>query len=74
MGSSIIEGGHALSGSIRPQGAKDEVLEVIRAGIALLIAVMSADGVIDNIGRIDRGYDGIDGHLNALDTMIERQY
>ena len=47
----------------------------IRAGIALLIAAMSADGVsrIDNIGQIDRGYENIDGRLNALGAKITRQ-
>ena len=46
----------------------------IRAGIALLIAAMSADGVsrIDNIGQIDRGYEDIDGRLNALGAKITR--
>lgn len=46
----------------------------IRAGIALLIAAMSAKGtsVIDNIEQIDRGYQNIDGRLNALGAKIER--
>jgi UDP-N-acetylglucosamine 1-carboxyvinyltransferase len=46
----------------------------IRAGIALLIAAMSADGTsrIDNIGQIDRGYQNIDGRLNALGARITR--
>ena len=46
----------------------------IRAGIALLIAAMSAEGtsVIDNIGQIDRGYEDIDGRLNALGANIKR--
>ena len=40
----------------------------IRAGIALLIAAMSADGIsrIHNIEQIDRGYQNIEGRLNAL--------
>jgi len=47
----------------------------IRAGIALLIAAMSADGtsVIGNVEQIDRGYEDIDGRLNALGARIERQ-
>lgn len=47
----------------------------IRAGIALLIAAMSADGtsVIGNVEQIDRGYEDIDGRLNALGAKIERQ-
>ena len=47
----------------------------IRAGIALLIAAMSASGtsVIGNVEQIDRGYEDIDGRLNALGARIERQ-
>lgn len=46
----------------------------IRAGIALLIAAMSASGTstIDNIGQIDRGYENIEGRLNALGAHIVR--
>ena len=46
----------------------------IRAGIALLIAAMSADGVsvIHNIDQIDRGYEAIDVRLNKLGAKIER--
>ncbi|MFT7057326.1 MAG: UDP-N-acetylglucosamine 1-carboxyvinyltransferase [Roseivirga sp.] len=47
----------------------------IRAGQALLIAAMSAEGtsVIDNVEQIDRGYQHIDKRLNALGAKIERQ-
>lgn len=47
----------------------------IRAGIALLIAAMSAKGtsVISNIEQIDRGYEDIDLRLNALGAHITRQ-
>lgn len=46
----------------------------IRAGVALLIAALSAQGesVIHNIQQIDRGYQNIDGRLNALGAQIER--
>ena len=46
----------------------------IRAGIALLIAAMSAKGTsrIDNIEQIDRGYENIEHRLNALGAHIER--
>lgn len=46
----------------------------IRAGIAMLIAAMSADGEsrIDNISQIDRGYQNIDGRLNAIGAKIKR--
>jgi len=47
----------------------------IRAGIALLIAAMSADGVstISNIEQIDRGYERIEERLRALGAHIERE-
>ncbi|MBR4712368.1 MAG: UDP-N-acetylglucosamine 1-carboxyvinyltransferase [Paludibacteraceae bacterium] len=46
----------------------------IRAGIALLIAAMSAHGTstISNIEQIDRGYEDIDGRLNAIGAKIMR--
>ena len=46
----------------------------IRAGIALLIAAMSATGTsrIDNIEQIDRGYEHIEDRLNALGAKITR--
>ena len=47
----------------------------IRAGIALLIAALSADGVsrINNIAQIDRGYENIEARLNALGANIRRE-
>ena len=46
----------------------------IRAGVALLIAALSAKGtsVIHNIHQIDRGYQDIDGRLRALGAKIQR--
>lgn len=46
----------------------------IRAGIAMLLAAMSARGTstIDNIEQIDRGYEDIEGRLNALGAHITR--
>lgn len=46
----------------------------IRAGVALLIAALSARGksIIQNIEQIDRGYQNIDGRLKALGAQIER--
>lgn len=46
----------------------------IRAGIALLIAAMSAQGTsrIDNIEQIDRGYENIEARLNSLGARITR--
>ena len=47
----------------------------IRAGIAMLLAAMSAKGIstIDNIEQIDRGYENIEGRLNALGAHITRE-
>ena len=47
----------------------------IRAGIALLIAALSAEGTsrIANIAQIDRGYEDIEQRLNALGANITRQ-
>lgn len=46
----------------------------IRAGVALLIAALSAQGksIIQNINQIDRGYERIDERLNALGADIRR--
>lgn len=46
----------------------------IRAGIALLIAALSAEGTsrIENIAQIDRGYEDIEARLNALGAHIKR--
>ncbi|MDR2811216.1 MAG: UDP-N-acetylglucosamine 1-carboxyvinyltransferase, partial [Tannerellaceae bacterium] len=46
----------------------------IRAGIALLIAAMSAEGIshIHNIEQIDRGYQDIDKRLNRIGAHITR--
>lgn len=57
-----------------PLRANKMVSPDIRAGIALLIAAMSAKGTseIDNIDQIDRGYENIDIRLNALGAKIRR--
>lgn len=46
----------------------------IRAGVALLIAALSAEGtsIISNIHQIDRGYQNIDSRLNAIGAKIKR--
>mgnify|MGYP004474054053 FL=1 len=63
--------GHDRVNTLRPQRMSSPD---IRAGIALLIAAMSADGVsqISNIEQIDRGYEDIEARLNALGAHIER--
>ena len=47
----------------------------IRAGIAMLLAAMSAKGtsVIENIEQIDRGYEDIEGRLDAIGAKIQRK-
>jgi UDP-N-acetylglucosamine 1-carboxyvinyltransferase len=46
----------------------------IRAGMALLIAALCADGVstIQNVRQLDRGYERIDERLNALGASVKR--
>jgi UDP-N-acetylglucosamine 1-carboxyvinyltransferase len=46
----------------------------IRAGMALLIAALAAEGIsaIANVGQIDRGYEAIDVKLQGLGAHIER--
>jgi UDP-N-acetylglucosamine 1-carboxyvinyltransferase len=46
----------------------------IRAGMAMLVAAMTADGesTINNVGQIERGYERIDERLRALGAQIER--
>jgi UDP-N-acetylglucosamine 1-carboxyvinyltransferase len=46
----------------------------IRAGMAILLAALAAEGVstINNIGQIDRGYEKIDTRLRTLGADIQR--
>jgi UDP-N-acetylglucosamine 1-carboxyvinyltransferase len=62
-----------VSGPSRLHGERLESPD-IRAGMAMLIAALAADGVseIGNIRQIDRGYEQIDERLNALGAKIER--
>ena len=57
-----------------PLRACDMVSPDIRAGVAMLIAAMSAEGTsrIHNIEQIDRGYQEIDRRLNAIGARITR--
>lgn len=63
--------GHNHSMNLRPRKMTSPD---IRAGIAMVIAAMAAEGTstIDNIGQIDRGYQDIDRRLNALGAHIRR--
>jgi len=58
-----------------PLRANNMLSPDIRAGIAMLIAAMSAKGTsrIDNINQIDRGYQNIDSRLNAIGAKIHRE-
>lgn len=62
------------SGRLNSLKATTMVSPDIRAGIAMLIAAMSAKGTsqIQNIDQIDRGYEGIDKRLNAIGAKIIR--
>ena len=62
-----------VSGPSRLHGERVESPD-IRAGMAMLIAALAADGTseIGNIGQIDRGYERIDERLRELGARIER--
>lgn len=62
-----------VSGPSRLYG-RDMVSPDIRAGMAMLIAALCAEGrsVIDNVQQIDRGYERIDERLRSLGADIER--
>jgi UDP-N-acetylglucosamine 1-carboxyvinyltransferase len=62
-----------VSGPSRLHGERVESPD-IRAGMAMLIAALAADGIseIGNISQIDRGYEQIDERLRALGANIER--
>jgi UDP-N-acetylglucosamine 1-carboxyvinyltransferase len=62
-----------VSGPARLYGERLESPD-IRAGMAMLIASLAADGVsvIGNVGQIDRGYERIDQRLRDLGADIER--
>ena len=63
-----------ISGPTRLRGERLESPD-IRAGMAMLIAALCADGIseIGNVRQIDRGYERIDERLAALGARIERQ-
>lgn len=65
----VVGHNHALKLQARRMTSPD-----IRAGIALLIAALSAEGtsIIDNIEQIDRGYERIEERLSALGAVIKR--
>ena len=65
----LVQGPSTLRGEQQGISSPD-----IRAGIALLIAALCAQGktVIRNIGQIDRGYENIEEKLLKLGAKIER--
>jgi UDP-N-acetylglucosamine 1-carboxyvinyltransferase len=65
----LIQGPSKLRGECDRISSPD-----IRAGMALLLAALCAEGttVIRNVGQIDRGYENVDGKLRALGARIAR--
>jgi UDP-N-acetylglucosamine 1-carboxyvinyltransferase len=65
----LIQGPSRLRGEMERITSPD-----IRAGMALLIAALCAEGttVMRNVAQIDRGYENVDGRLRALGAKIER--
>jgi UDP-N-acetylglucosamine 1-carboxyvinyltransferase len=65
----LIQGPSRLQGEIERISSPD-----IRAGMALLLAALCAEGttIIRNVAQIDRGYDDVEGKLSALGAKIER--
>lgn len=65
----LIQGPNKLRGELDRISSPD-----IRAGMALLLAALCAEGttIIRNVGQIDRGYEDVDGKLRALGARIER--
>ena len=63
----------AIQGPVELQGAEMEIHD-IRAGMAHLIAALSADGMsrISGVEHLDRGYENIDGRLKELGADIKR--
>jgi UDP-N-acetylglucosamine 1-carboxyvinyltransferase len=65
----LIQGPSKLRGEMERITSPD-----IRAGMALLLAALCAEGttVIRNVAQIDRGYESVDGKLRSLGAKIER--
>ncbi|GAB3265688.1 UDP-N-acetylglucosamine 1-carboxyvinyltransferase [Arthrobacter pigmenti] len=70
-----LDGHHALVSGIRRLSGAPVVASDIRAGAALVIAAMVADGVteVTGVGHIDRGYEGFVEQLQTLGGGIERK-
>jgi UDP-N-acetylglucosamine 1-carboxyvinyltransferase len=76
MGADIrTEGHHAvIRGVGRLQAAPVRALD-LRAGAALILAALAADGVteIADVDHVDRGYEDVDGKLTTLGAQVSRQ-
>ncbi len=75
MGASIkVEGNTAIVDGVRKLTGAEVSAPDLRAGAALIIAGLAADGctVIDDIQYIERGYEGLDEKLRQLGGQIER--
>jgi UDP-N-acetylglucosamine 1-carboxyvinyltransferase len=76
MGADIrVEGHHAvIRGQDRLSAAPVRALD-IRAGAAMVIAALVAEGVseISDVHYVDRGYEGFEGKLGALGARIRRE-
>lgn len=76
MGADIrTEGHHAVIRGMERLSAAPVRAPDLRAGAALVLAGLAADGVteIDDIHHVDRGYEDIDGKLTALGAEVSRQ-
>ena len=77
MGAQIILCDPHRAVVVGPAALRGQRLESpdIRAGMALLIAALAAEGtsLIQNIGQIERGYQAIDARLRALGARIRRE-
>jgi UDP-N-acetylglucosamine 1-carboxyvinyltransferase len=76
MGAKVTTEGHhvVIRGVDRLQGARVRATDV-RAGAALVLAGLVADGETEVIGaeHIERGYEDLPGALNSLGAAVERQ-
>jgi UDP-N-acetylglucosamine 1-carboxyvinyltransferase len=76
MGADIrTEGHHAVIVGVGGLSAAPVRALDIRAGAAMIIAALAADGVteITNLYHVDRGYEDLDGRLAALGAQVQRE-
>ena len=70
----VVEGNTAIIEGVEKFGAAQVSAPDLRAGAALVMAGLAADGIttVDEIGYIQRGYENFEGKLTALGAVIER--